>query len=202
MIKKVVDKIKLIRVKKNFLKKVEVDKSSIKLLLNARCQNTGPKNNITIGKHCTINAQFLALFDGKIQIGDNNYIGAKTMLLAKEKIVVGNNVIIANDTIISDNNNHPIDPAMRFKMSQCDDYMTDELWSWKYADSKPVIIEDNVWIGRDVRIMKGVTVGKGSIVALGAIVTKDVPPYTIVAGNPAKVVKYLKVEENNEETKC
>ena len=58
--------------------------------------------------------------------------------------------------------------------------------------------EDNVWLGRDCRIMKGVTVGKGSIVALGAIVTKDVPPYTVVAGNPAKVVKQLPSPEDAE----
>ena len=66
-----------------------------------------------------------------------------------------------------------------------------------------LMIQDNVWIGRDSRIMKGVTVGKGSIVALGSIVTKDVSPYTIVAGNPAKVVKQLnKTEESDEKGQC
>ena len=87
---------------------------------------------------------------------------------------------------------------MRLKMSQCDSFLTDELWSWKYADSLPIVIEDNVWIGRDSRILKGVTVGKGSIVALGAIVTHDVPPYCVVAGNPAKVVKRLAEKESGE----
>ena len=99
--------------------------------------------------------------------------------------------MISNNVIIVDNNNHPIEPKMRLKMTSCKDYLNDELWSWKYAESKPIVIEDNVWIGRDSRIMKGVTIGKGSIVALGAIVTRDVPPYSVVAGNPAKVVKIL-----------
>ena len=80
-------------------------------------------------------------------------------------------------------------------MSECEDFMRDSLWSWEYAESKPIVIKDNVWIGRDCRILKGVTVGEGSIVALGAIVTKDVPPYTVVAGNPAKVVKQLSRDE-------
>jgi acetyltransferase-like isoleucine patch superfamily enzyme len=61
------------------------------------------------------------------------------------------------------------------------------LWSVEYAESSPVIIEDSVWIGRDVRVLKGVTIGEGSIVAAGAIVTKDVPPYSLCYGNPAKV---------------
>ena len=108
-----------------------------------------------------------------------------------EKIEIGNDVIIANNVLLVDNNNHPTSPEERMKMSQCDDFLRDELWSWKYAESKPIVIDDNVWIGRDSRILKGVTVGKGSIVALGAIVTRDVPPYSVVAGNPAKVVKTL-----------
>jgi acetyltransferase-like isoleucine patch superfamily enzyme len=103
--------------------------------------------------------------------------------------------VIANNVLIVDNNNHPTDPSMRLQMSACDDFLNDELWSWKYADSKPIVIEDNVWIGRDSRIMKGVTIGRGSIVALGAVVTKDVPSYTIVAGNPARVVKNLSKAE-------
>ena len=81
-------------------------------------------------------------------------------------------------------------------MSFCDNFMTDKLWSWEFAESSPIKICDNVWIGRDARILKGVTIGEGSIVALGAIVTKDVPPYSIVAGNPASVVKYLSQTES------
>lgn len=68
-------------------------------------------------------------------------------------------------------------------------------WRWSHSASKPVVIEDNVWIGEYAAILKGVTVGKGSIVAAHAVVTKDVPPYSIVAGNPAVVVKGLEHEE-------
>ena len=57
-----------------------------------------------------------------------------------------------------------------------------------------MVIEDNVWIGQYSTVLKGVTIGRGSIVATKAVVTKDVPPYSIVAGNPAKVVKYIECE--------
>ena len=71
---------------------------------------------------------------------------------------------------------------------------SNENWEWCHAQSAPVIIEDNVWIGQYCTILKGVRIGKGSIVATRAVVTKDVPPYSIVAGNPAKVVKKIEDE--------
>lgn len=158
---------------------------------SASCQNSGPRESVTIGEHCTIGALFLTGCGGKITVGENTYIGPKTSIQAKESISIGKNVIIANDVVIIDNNNHPTSPEMRLKMSQCRDFLHDDLWSWNYASSAPVVIEENVWIGRDARILKGVTVGKGAIVALGAVVTHDVPEYCVVAGNPAKVVKEL-----------
>lgn len=162
---------------------------------NATCSNTGSKENVRIGDHVFIGCQIYALFGGKVCIGNNCYIGAGTSLQAKESIIIGDNAIISNGVLIVDNNNHPTDPDMRLRMSACEDYMSDPLWTWEYAESKPIRIEENVWIGRNSSIMKGVTVGKGAIIAFGAVVTKDVPPYTIVAGNPAKVVKQLSKPE-------
>ncbi len=176
---------------KNFLRCVTADPKELVLLPGVMCKSNMPKENIVIGKHCTFGGQIHALHGGRISIGDHTYVGPGTMIQTKEQITIGNNVIIANNVILLDNNNHPVDPEARLQLSLCEDYLNDELWSWKYAESKPIAIEDNVWIGRDSRILKGVTIGKGSIVALGSIVTKDVPPYTVVAGNPAKIVKHL-----------
>lgn len=177
--------------KKLFCRNVSVDPKRLTIFSSVSCKNTGAPEMVSIGEHCTLGCLLQALYGGRITIGENTYIGPQTIIQAKEPITIGNNVIIANNVLIVDNNNHPTAPDMRLKMSACDNYLTDELWTWKYADSKPVIIEDNVWIGRDSRILKGVHIGKGSIVGLGAIVTKDVPPYTVVAGNPARVVKQL-----------
>lgn len=62
---------------------------------------------------------------------------------------------------------------------------------WSHVKVAPVTIEDRVWIGFNAIILKGVTLGEGAIVAAGAVVTKDVPPYTVVAGNPAQVIRRL-----------
>ena len=133
----------------------------------------------------------LKILGREIEIGNNFFIGSNTCIHAKESVLIGDNVIISNNVLITDNNNHPTSPAKRIEMSKCQNYQTDPLWSWENADSAPVYISDNVWIGRDAVILKGVTIGKGSIVGLRAVVTHDVPPYSVVAGNPARVVKIL-----------
>lgn len=157
----------------------------------AFCQNkTGKKDNIKIGHHCDIHARIIAAGnDGRINIGNyttirGGYIGSV------ESIVIGNHVIISNNVTIYDNNNHPTDPDSRKLM--CESGFYSDLWNWENSVHKPVVIEDNVWIGEHSTILKGVTIGVGSIVAAHSVVTKDVEPYTIVAGNPAKTVKYLK----------
>lgn len=189
--KELKNKLVLSMIKTDFEQKAIADTKTV-FMIGASCKNSGPRENITIREHCTIGASFYALCGGKIVVGKNTYIGPGTSLQSSNSIKIGNNVIIANNVIVVDNNNHPTSPEMRMKMSSCKDFMHDELWSWKYAESAPVVIEDNVWIGRDARILKGVTIGRGAIVAMGSIVTKDVDPYTIVAGNPARCVKTIK----------
>lgn len=98
-------------------------------------------------------------------------------------------MIISNNVTIYDNNNHPISPIKRIEM--CKSGFYSELWNWKYADSAPIKIEDNVWIGEKSTILKGVTIGKGAVIGCNSVVTKDVPPYSVACGNPAVVVKKI-----------
>lgn len=182
----------VIRRKKKEFEKYAIVGQDIQYSTYSRCWNTGSRENVVIGNHGCIFCFIQALWGGKVFIGDNIYIGSRTIIQSKEHVTIGNNVIISNNVTIVDNNNHPTEPADRLAMSACRDYMTDELWTWKYAASKPIVIEDNVWIGKNAAIMKGVTIGNGSIVAMGAVVTHDVAPCTLVAGNPAKEVKRLK----------
>ena len=195
VIRKIKREIQLRNIRKSFEQNAKIEQTT-NFMLGASCRNNSAKENITLGKHTLVGGTLIALFGGEITIGDNVYIGQGTSIQAKEKIVVSSNVIIANNVILLDNNNHPVSPEMRLKMSACEDFINDELWSWKYAESAPVVIEENVWIGRDARIMKGVTVGEGSVVALGAVVTHNVPAYCVVAGNPARVVKELPKPED------
>lgn len=162
-----------------------------------RVSNSGDKKSIYIGQQCCITGSLSAFRGGRIIIGNHCYIGRRSQIGAKSLVEIGDSVIISDDVIIMDNNNHPIEPIHRRKMCESGDFWG-ELWSWTYADSKPIHIEENVWIGKRAFIMKGVTLGRGSVIGAAAVVTKDVPPFTVVAGNPARVVKTLSKEVSDE----
>lgn len=143
--------------------------------------------DIVIEDDCIIEGTLLSAAHGKIHMGKHSKIGADSHIRCVEKVVLGDYSAIANHTVVCDNNNHPVNPADRMIM-RLTPIGSDER-SWKHSDHAPIIIGKNVWIGEYCRICKGVTIGDGSIVAANAVVTKDVPPNCIVAGNPAKVVK-------------
>lgn len=130
-----------------------------------------PKNN-SIGvfqkvilKTCSANAV--------IKIG--NYVGVSGATISSMiSISIGNNVLIGSGALITDNDAHPIHPDFRSDYSQ--------------ILNGAVVIEDDVFIGTRSIILKGVTIGKGSIVGAGAVVSRSVVEYSIVAGNPAKII--------------
>lgn len=116
-----------------------------------------------------------------IEIGDYVSIGAGATLLASEsKIVIGNKVLFGpNVTIIGGNHNTSIVGRFMYDVHEK-----------RLEDDQDVIIEDDIWVGSNVVILKGVHLQRGCIIAAGSVVTKDAPPYSIIAGVPAKVVKY------------
>lgn len=124
---------------------------------------------------------------GKIEIGNNVKIGSRSQILCVDKVVIGDYTAIATDVTIVDNNNHPINPEYREYMRTTPH--NSDARSWIHSDHKPVILGRNCWIGSDVRIQKGVTIGDNSVIAACSVVTKDVPANCIAAGNPAKIVK-------------
>jgi len=120
---------------------------------------------------------------GTICVGDDVYIGSGAMLSAsRSSITIGSKVIIGPQLIIM-GGNHKTDLLGRFMADIRDDEKRPE-------DDKGVVIEDDVWIGARVTLLHGVTVGRGAIVAAGAIVTRDVPSYAVVGGTPARVNKW------------
>lgn len=161
----------------------------------AKCMNSGRKEQIVIGEHCEIKGALCCHGDGHVTIGKHFYMGGFSYIHAADSIYIGDCVIVSNHVRIMDNNSHPTDPEKRMKMSLAgaiqENGATSPLWSATLAEHAPVVIEDNVWIGEFAAILKGVTIGKGSVVGCHCVVTKDVPPYSIVAGNPARVVKTL-----------
>lgn len=99
-------------------------------------------------------------------------------LVVDEQITIGHRVWVGANTIITDTDFHPIDPDIR-RLRPLD------------AKTAPIIIEDDVFIGMNTLILKGVTLGERSVVGAGSVVTHDVPPHTIVAGNPARIIRSL-----------
>ena len=155
------------------------------------------EQRLIIGKDCIIGGQFIfESSEGKITIGNHSFIGSSTFI-SRSSITIGNNVTIAWGSTIYDHDSHSLDYMERRK--DIDDELADlrskqnmiAHKNWDVVKNKPIKICDDAWIGMNCIILKGVTIGEGAIVGAGSVVTKDVPAWTVVAGNPAKVVKTL-----------
>jgi len=145
-------------------------------------------NSLNIGKKSIVEGNIVFEKDNcAVRIGENTYIG-KSQVICAEKIEIGDNVLIAWGCTIVDHNSHSLSATQRTK-DVADWYVNRKDWS--DVTKKPIKIENNVWIGFNSIILKGVAIGEGAIVGAGSIVTKDVEPYTIVAGNPAKFIKRI-----------
>jgi acetyltransferase-like isoleucine patch superfamily enzyme len=131
---------------------------------------------IVLKKGAGIQHDVIIQGSGKLEIGENSFIGSFSTIGVNSKIVIGKNVMIAQNVSIRDSD-HRFDDIERPMIQQ--GIVTDK-----------VIIENNVWIGYGAVITKGVTVGQGSIIAANAVVTKDVPENAIMAGVPARILKY------------
>jgi len=152
------------------------------------------EKSLFVGENCCLDGMLYTVGKGRIRIGSNCSFRSKTFIGSIDSITIGNNVFGAEQIYICDSNNHPTQPIDRLEMTKSPPNTEPWKWSNPKVISKPIVINDNVWLGRCAMIMKGVEIGEGSIIAAGAIVTKNVPPNTIVGGNPAKVIKHLKNE--------
>lgn len=154
---------------------------------NIELSHGSTKKDIIIGKRYWHRGVLASQNNGKIKVGDFTLLGSNSRIGAVNSISIGSYVSISTNVTIMDNNNHPVQPDDRRIYQFADSGHVHR--SWIYSDSKPVIIENNVWIGQNARINKGVTIGENSIVAANSVVTKNVPRNSIAAGNPARIVK-------------
>ena len=169
---------------------VEVGKGVIFFNTTQISNAQGNKLCIKIGDSSMIRGElFIFGHGGKIIIGNNCYIGEMSKIWSSSEIVIGNNVLIAHNVNIHDSNSHPINNCERrnhFKSIYTRGHPKDI-----NLNERPIKINDDVWIGFNSIILKGVIIGEGAIVAAGSVVTNDVPPFTVVAGNPARIVKQI-----------
>lgn len=121
-----------------------------------------------------VNFERTAIFSRNLSIGDYSGVGADTYVPAN--VTIGKYCMLGPE-IVFYTQNHSFE---RTDIPMCQQ---------GFKEIKPITIEDDCWIGRRVIILPGVTIGKGSIIGAGAIVAKDIPPYSVAVGNPAKVIK-------------
>ena len=151
-------------------------------------------SQIVIGNNCRINGELLVFkYGGKITMGNNVFVGEQSRIWSGNSLTIGNDVLISHQVNIFDTNSHEFDHNLRAE-SFLKLITNGHPSSAKGIDTAPVVIEDNVWISFGSSILKGVTIGRGAVIAANAVVTKDVEPFTLVAGNPAKRIKTLTSE--------
>ncbi len=145
------------------------------------------KTDIIISSNTRIYGLLTSSNGGKITVHEYVHIGPKSKILSVNSIIIGAYTGIGQNVTIVDNNYHPINPADRRYMRKTKAGSYER--SWEHSASAPIIIGENVWIGENARICKGVSIGDNSIVGACSVVTKDIPPNAIVVGNPARIVK-------------
>lgn len=147
---------------------------------------------VVIGDHvsCYAGCSFALGESGTCSVGDFTLLNG-ALIMAQERIEIGSHCLISWQVGIADSDFHPLDPKQR--------WVDAEALAPYFADRPPrppvvtarVKIGDNVWIGMNATILKGVTIGENAVVAAGSVVTRDVPSNMVVAGNPAIVVRNL-----------
>lgn len=155
------------------------------------------KTYLTIGADSFIGGSFVfERGSGRVSIGERVHIGASSFI-SVDGIEIGDDVTIAWGCTVYDHNSHSTNWGQRRfdTMREVSDLRSGASAiaskDWSCVKSKPITIEDKAWIGFNCIVLKGVTIGEGAIVGAGSVVTKDVEPWTVVGGNPARVLKRL-----------
>ena len=169
------------------------------LILNIHPSSTCSMSRLQLKDNCEINIDEQSQVEGIICFDRNNAtisIGKRVFmnasLIAAQSIEIGDDVLVSWGVTIVDHNSHAISFSERSQ-----DVVNWRLGKkdWTNVKIAPIKISNKVWIGFDSIILKGVTIGEGAIVGAGSVVTKDVPAWTIVAGNPARVIREIPEDE-------
>jgi acetyltransferase-like isoleucine patch superfamily enzyme len=155
---------------------------------SSRISNNQTRESIVIGAHSRILAILETMgHGGRVEIGSHCFIGENTRISSSSAVRIGDRVLISHDVNIFDNNSHSDSAMSRARHFE-------QIFSGGHPKTLldvptfPIVIENDAWIGFGAAIFKGVTIGEGAIVGACSVVTKDVAPYTIVVGNPARVI--------------
>lgn len=143
-------------------------------------------------------ATFRVSEKGKVKIGKFAIVNGAT-IICNQRIEIGDHCMVAWGAIISDTWLDPIRYPLEVRREILLRTAHDPLRPYPIAgESKPVLLEENCWVGFGAVILPGVQLGRGCVVGCKTVISEDVPPYAIVAGNPAKIIKYLNPDDSDE----
>lgn len=161
----------------------------------SRVINPGPATRISVGARTLIDGELLVHdYGGQISIGESCYVGPGTRIWSGEQLRIGNHVFIAHNVTITDTNAHQLDAGERAAHYQRT-VVEARPFEKGSIETAQVTIGDHAWINFNTAILKGVTIGEGAIIGAGSVVTHDVPPYVLCAGNPARVIRALRAND-------
>lgn len=174
-------------------------------LFRARCERVGENLTLVQGIPCIEGNLKIRIGDGVtvhgvtsfvaapfnpepvLEVGDGTFLGYAITIGVAERVSIGKGCLISTGCLIRDYDGHPVDPERRRRGERI---TLDEI--------RPVVLEDNVWLGNGVMVLKGVTIGRGSVIGAGSVVAKSIPPWSVAVGNPAQVIKTLTPDSQEE----
>lgn len=158
------------------------------------------KKAFEAGNDCILQQENIFESDsGFISIGDRTFINGGTKIISRSRIEIGSDVTIAWGCTIYDHNSHSLDYRERMN----DQKLQLDSWSvgniilnkdWSTVKTSEIVIGDHAWLGFDVVVLKGVTIGEGAVIGARSVVASDIPAWCVAAGNPARVIKELPEE--------
>lgn len=152
--------------------------------------NTGNASKIEIGSRSRIMGNLLVFdFEGSIKIGEDCFIGPDTRIWSAKSISIGNRVLIAHNVNIHDNISHPLDAKERYLENA--EFVKTGFHKQTDIKGESILIGDDVWIGFNTTILRGVKIGEGAVIGAGSLVKDDIEPWTVNIGIPSKVVRRL-----------
>jgi acetyltransferase-like isoleucine patch superfamily enzyme len=156
--------------------------------------NLGVREAVRVGRYSHVRGELLTFgHGGSVTVGDYCYVGEQTRIWSAARITVGDRTLISHLVTILDNATHPFSAAARHEQFRA--IITGGHPRDIDLRERPVTIGADVLISCHSVVLAGVTIGDGAIVGAGSVVTKDVPPWTVVAGNPARIIRELRDDE-------